>query len=350
MAFPYLPAVASSLGDPMTLAKLVQQAQPSQLQQAQPVAPPVGAAPPDGRVVTPADAPAPEQEIAVTAQPPSQYTPQSGQGLLGLLFPKTFRLGSAAGNFTGSLRDDLTGTHNYAAALQNAREGEALQSFEADPQAAIAAMRKVNPQLADQMQQRLFENGLKTNEDTRQNTELDQTGQVRNAQIRQAGLQTDNMVRDRVSAMLLNANEQTFPALLAKAKAYAAQYNVAMPFPADWREASQWAREGIPAGTQVELGNQRDYQQGQLQIGRASAAARNTQAQAAVTRANRPPTPRNQTTGDVIATIMRIPPEQRTPEQKRQLQVYEQRGQPRGKSTSPYTIGPGGKLVLTPTH
>lgn len=335
MAFPYLPAIAGALGDPMTLAKLAQQSAPSQMQQAQPQQAPApltdAGAPPPGHVVSPADATQEEPEIVVENEPypKSKYRNGIVQG-------GTFRLGGLGGNILGALGDAflMQAGQNpvYRQRLQQARISEAMESFQQDPERAIDMLMQIDPEAAAKLAQQQVENRRADRGLDQTDTELGIRGRTADSQIRTNDMQWREGINDRAMAMLGKANAQTYPALRRQVINYYKSYGMEPPFelPETFDEAAVTAlRLGrVPVGTQMELGNQRDYQQGQLEIGRRTAGARQVSAEAARTRADRPPAQRPRTTGNVMADILAkiARGEQLTPGEDRLYQDYRTRG------------------------
>lgn len=345
MAFPNIPGLR--LGTGLTLGDLFRQAgSPTVPTQDAPM--PVGATPgiaSPGNVppqVPPADE-NPEIVVQNEPYPKSKYRNGIVQG-------GTFRLGGLGGNILGALGDAFLiqsgNAPRYAPRLQQARVSEALENFQTDPERAIGMLMQIDPEAATRLYQSNFENQLKTNEDERQGEELGLRRDVTGAQVRASNTQTDSVVRDRLASMFGQATEQTFPAALSQAQAYAQRYGLDIPLPKTWQEARQWAREGIPAGTQIELNDRRDFQQGQLQNQRITAGAR-------VTAANRPPASatRPPTSATVVGRLLDIVANggTLTPAQQRIVDAYNPQNRPTGRrGGSPVRMvrGPDGRARI----
>lgn len=338
--FPFSPMAA--LGDPMTLAKLVAGVAPSQLTQSAPSAPSPGQTPPIAP--PPGGNEYPEIVVQNDPLPKSKYKTGIIQGFL--------RPGSTGGNILGALGDAfLTQAGHaprYAPRLQQLREAEALENFGSDPAQAAALMTQVNPDASLKMYSEIGDERRAEAENARREAENERASALQAAKLRQAEQEYGETIDARAIAMLGNANAKTYPAIRQRALDYFKKHNRQPPFelPETFDEASVQAirMSQVPVGKQMELADRRSYQQAQAQTGRQRAAAQAESARASTIRATRPPTPRADTTGNVIAGIMRKDPAKRTPEEKRLLSTWEARGQGGGKKAA----GGGGGWVKNP--
>jgi hypothetical protein len=162
------------------------------------------------------------------------------QGLLGGMFAG----GHTGGNILGLLGDAFLTqagkAPQYAPRLQQAREAEALKSFDTDPSGALSNLMQINAPLALNQENVLADNN-------RQQA-------ASNSVIQDQTLARQLKGRNIVAGMIYASNPGTWPAFKAKIKREAERHGLdPADVPDDMAEAKAWAGGSIPADEQQKI-------------------------------------------------------------------------------------------------
>jgi hypothetical protein len=184
---------------------------------------------------------------------------------LGLVHGGTFQMGRTGGNILGLLGDAFRAQAGldpaYAPRLQQARDSEALENYSSDPLAALQQLTMTNPGAALPAFNQYYDN--------------QRQDKATNSLIADRTDAREDSARNAAASILYASNEKTFPAALARAKAFAERRGVdTSDFPSTFEDAKSWGRGSVPVDKQENLDALTEYRTSETARKAAADAAR----------------------------------------------------------------------------
>ncbi len=184
----------------------------------------------------------PDISVASHSIPPSQRR----SGLIG----GGFGVGRTGGNILGILGDALLSASGrnpvYAGRLQQSREAEALQNYSTDPLTALQKLTMIDVSKVLPAFNQYYDN--------------QRADKITDVNVRDKNADYEDSGRSAIGSMLYSANEKTFPAVLARARAFAARRGIdTSDLPQTWEEAKGWATGTVPVEKQEGIETNQAY-------------------------------------------------------------------------------------------